>query len=160
MPAWPATLPAPRVSGYTLRPVERISGPGFDAGNRRARRSSAAAPMRVGVRWGFTQAQMATFEYFHAITISGGADDFTIDLVNGLEVTSCSAAFDDIWQATLRPGGGFDVTATLRTSDLPVLTAAELEVAVAYDLDDIADSASLLHTLVHSTLPGTYWVYT
>ena len=159
MPSWPVTLPAPSIDGYRLRPVDRVAGTAFDAGNRRSRRDSDTAPVLVDVMWPFTEAEMADFEYFHAITINGGADAFDIALVNGLESTTCSSTFDDAWQATLLPGRGYQVTATLRTDDLPVMTAAELEVAVAYDLDDIADAASPLHTLVHTTLPGTYWVY-
>lgn len=159
MPAWPITLPAPLVEGYSLRPADAIAATAFEAGNLRGRCATADAPTLIDVRWKFTEADMADFEYFHAVTLDGGADAFDINLYNGLGANSYSASFDSEWQASLLPGGGYHVSATLRIAAREILTAAELEVAVAYDLDDIASAASPLHTLVHTTLPGTYWVY-
>lgn len=153
---FPAGLPAPLRAGYGYTPVARIQRPEFDAGNLRPRRISANAPHIVSVRWRFTLAQFASFEDWFINDIANGADEFNISLANGLGMNTLAASFEAPYTADARSGLHWDVSASLRVSAMPVMTAAELEVAVAYNLDDIAYGASALHTLIHTTLPG-YW---
>lgn len=160
MAAWPNTLPAPIADGYRLQPVDACAARGMELGTPRLRRLTTDAPTLVDVRWAFTETEFADFEYFHSETIGGGADAFTVALWNGLGSNSYSASFEGAWQAVRLSSGGYLVSATLRIAAREILTAAELEVAEAYALTDIADSASSLHALIHSTLPGTYWVFT
>jgi len=153
---FPAGLPAALRAGYGYTPVARIRRPEFDAGNLRPRRISASAPHIVSVRWRFTPAQFASFEDWFINDIANGADEFNIGLANGLGMNTLAASFEGAYTTDARSGLHWDVAASLRVAAMPVMTAAELEVAVAYDLDDIAYGADALHTLIHTTLPG-YW---
>lgn len=154
---FPAGLPAPARAGYGYAPVARIQRPGFDAGNFRPRRISADAPHIVSVRWRLTLAQFATFEDWFINDIANGAEDFNISLANGLGMNTLVARFEGAYTAEARSGLRWDVAASLRVWDMPVMTAAYLEAASAYNPNDIVYGAPVLHTLIHTTLPASYW---
>ncbi len=156
MPTWPATLPRPTVETYALKPVDPVSRTQFEAGNSRSRRRFQTAPTIIPVRWVFTEAEMAVFEAWHKYEALDGAAWFDTDLANGLGISSHNAKFEEMWDASARAGLNFIVTAKLRVSARPVMTAAELEVASAYAPADLLYISPTLHTLIHTTLPA-YW---
>lgn len=152
-----ATLPTPTRAGYGITPVDRVARARFDAGNLRPRRLSADAPCRVSVRWRFTASQFATFEDWFAQDIANGADEFVIDLANGLGLSAVTARFERAYDAAPSSGLRWDVSATLRVTGLPVMAADYLEAASAYNPNDIVYASPVLHTLIHTTLPASYW---
>lgn len=153
---FPATLPAPLRDGYGIEPQDRVARQRFEAGNRRSRRLFDSAPFLVSVAWRFTAAQFAAFEDWYANDIAHGADEFQIALANGLGMNTVTAAFEGMYDVTASAGLQWRVRASLRVTSLPMLSEAELEVAMAYPLADIGLASPALHTLIHSTLPG-YW---
>lgn len=154
---FPSSLPTPLVAGYGIAPVPRVGRAAFEAGNQRVRRISAAAPTLVTARWRFTLAQMAVFEGWHANDIAHGADDFSVALANGLGMSTVTASFEEMYQARALPGLRWDVSARLRVTGLPVMAADYLEAASTYAPDEIIAGGAQLHTLLHSTLPASYW---
>lgn len=154
---FPVSLPSPTRAGYGIAPVPRVRRTAFELGNLRARRQSAAAPWRVDVRWRFTTAQQAVFDAWFTNDIAHGADEFYIDLANGLGMGTVTARFAAAPAITLRGPQTWDVSATLRVGELPVMAADYLEAASTYNPNDIVAGAPLLHTLIHTTLPASYW---
>lgn len=153
---FPATLPSPLRDGYAGGPLDRVERADFEAGHQRRRRTSAAAPTRVDVRWRFSLAQMAIFQDWYANDIGHGADAFTVSLANGLGMSAVTASFEEAYRATPLAGLRWDVTAALRVVAFPILTAEGLDVASAYAPADLLAARPALHTLIHTTLPG-YW---
>ena len=89
--AFPTTLPTPLAQGYSIRPYETAARAAMDIGGSRARGHNRSGPYSVGVRWLFTDAQLAAFEAWHDDDISQGADEFTARLAGseGLETVTC-----------------------------------------------------------------------
>jgi hypothetical protein len=154
---FPAGLPAPLRAGYGYTPVARIQRPEFDAGNFRPRRISADAPHIVGVSWRLTLAQFATFEDWFINDIANGADEFNISLANGLGMNTVAARFEGAYTVDARSGLHWDVSASLRVYAMPVMAANYLEAASSHNPNDIVYGAPVLHTLIHTTLPASYW---
>ena len=61
MPTWPSTLPAPRVSGYSLESGDATVRTDMESGPARVRRRYTAAPDTLQLRWLFSDTQMDTF---------------------------------------------------------------------------------------------------
>lgn len=58
---WPATLPNPNASGYSVTPVDPARRTDMEVGAARTRRITKARNDRVQASWSFTDAQMAIF---------------------------------------------------------------------------------------------------
>lgn len=155
---FPAILPAPLRDGYGFGPLPRVRRTRFDQGNLRARRHSADAPWRIDVSWRLTAAELAIFDDWFANDIAYGADEFFIDLANGLGMGTVTARFAASPETSRHSAAVWDVRAALRVTSLPVLDTASLAVASEFYPDDIVAAASPLHTLIHTTLPDPYWV--
>lgn len=126
MATFPSTLPAPLMSGYELKPGEAVARTQMEQGSARARQRARTAPTSIPISWELTVPQMATFEAWHRLTIHNGADWFTINLLNGLGMTSCSARFMGMWTAKQSGPANWVVSATLEIADRPMLTLAQL----------------------------------
>lgn len=158
MATWPANLPAPLRSGYEINPEDPILRTQMDAGPDRVRRRFTAIPSRIPVSWRFTEAQLALFEAWHKHEALDGAAWFTISLANGLGISAMEARFTKPPKKPLLSGMNWEVSAELEVRELPVMTQAYLDAALAYDPDDIVYGSPTLHTLVHTTLPSAnYW---
>lgn len=154
MSAYPSTLPRPQVEGYGIEPDDPVIKTEMDGGNTRFRRRYTAFPSQITARWTFTQHEFAVFEAWHRHTILDGAAWFDVDLANGLGISSHEAHFVGMWKSSALPGLGASVSATLMVRSRPTLTAAELEVATAYAIDDITYAAPTLHAWLHTTMPA------
>lgn len=105
MATYPATLPAPLLSGYQANPQDQVVRTQMEVGTARARLRSTAKIDRVTVQWLFTDDQMATFRtWWYQDSASGGAATgtswFTISLPLGQTgLTSVTARFLQPYQA-------------------------------------------------------------
>ena len=103
MATWPSTLPAPRVSGYGVNPVDMTIRTEMESGSTRARRRSVARKDNVPLAWLFTAEQFATFRdwYDDADGADGGAGWFSIDLYVGDAAgkITVTARFAEVWQS-------------------------------------------------------------
>ena len=121
MPVWPTTLPAPRVPGYALNPVDPVVRTNMESGPARTRRRFTQAPTFIPVSFQFTESQFAIFEKFHAADLYDGAAWFdNIPLVNGQGVTNYTARFKGSWKAQPRGNKYWLVTATLEVKTRPL----------------------------------------
>lgn len=117
MATWPATLPPPHISGYSVAPREQVARTEMDGGNTRARRRTTARVDLVQVAWAFDGAQMDDFRdwWDGAADAAGGASWFSILLPLGYESAdeTVDARFTGPWSADWVGGGRWRVTATL-----------------------------------------------
>lgn len=119
MATWPSTLPAPRLSGYTLTPQDQTIRTDMEVGNAKVRRRTAARVDMLDVSWVFTETQMDAFrDWFDDSTtgISGGASWFTITLSTGTgSKAAISARFNGSFVASFQSTNLWTVTAKLET---------------------------------------------
>lgn len=117
MATFPATLPAPRLSGYQLTPADQTIRTDMEVGTARQRRRTAARNDQVSVAWMFTDAQMAAFRtWFDGSTeAAGGAAWFNgLSLVLGNSgFTAAECRFVGTWTADLISGTHWQVSAKL-----------------------------------------------
>lgn len=158
MATWPTYLPAPLQSGYEINTDDPNLRTQMDAGPDRVRRRFTAIPSRVPVRWRFTESELALFEAWHKYEALDGSAWFTVNLANGLGIQAMEARFTKPPKKPLLSGSNWEVQAELEVRTMPVMSAAELEVALAYDPNNIAYASPALHTLINTTLPSAnYW---
>lgn len=158
MADFPTTLPAPQVQGYDLTPDDPVLRTNMEAGAGRSRRQFTDVPQTCTLSWVLTEAQLALFEAWHKYTALDGSGWFQINLANGLGLQSMEARFKGVPKKSLHSAGGMNwqVSAQVQVRNAPMLTAAEMDVALAYPPDYLTYGAANLQTLIHSTLPG-YW---
>lgn len=117
MATWPATLPAPTVSGYDIDPVDQTIRTDMEVGSARTRRRTRMRLDMINVVWRLTDAQMAIFRAWFeddAAGASGGAGWFTVSLATGDSgLASRSARFNGAPKYNLLPGLRWQVTAKL-----------------------------------------------
>lgn len=116
MASWPTTLPAPKVEGYALNPVNPSIRTDMEAGAARTRTRTKARNDKVSVAWIFNDAQMAIFRawYDNPAECAYGSAWFTVSLLIGTGGSvSSSARFTEIWKATYIGGKKWQVTSTL-----------------------------------------------
>ncbi|NIF80134.1 hypothetical protein F3J20_22530 [Paraburkholderia sp. Cy-641] len=158
LPVWPATLPAATANSYGITPGTPYAATDMDSGRSRQRRRFTRVPSTVDVVWAMSRDQYAVFEAFLEYDIGLGTDWFQIELLNGVGVSTVVAQFhgDPPFKHSILDGspGWHQVTATLKTRRLPVMTADEYGVAKVYPASEIASLSDLLHQLVHVDLPG------
>lgn len=155
MPAYPSTLPNPTRQGYGLEPQSGVVRTDMEAGPARVRRRFTRTPTQITLRWVFTEAEFAVFEAWWAQVTLAGSAWVDMPVANGGGINSLSARFIGPYKAPML-GLGYEVSARVEVQALPVMTAAELEVASAYAPADLLYGSPTLHTLIHTTLPA-YW---
>lgn len=115
MALFPATLPPPEVDGYVLDPLDQTIRTDMEVGAPRVRRRTLARLDRVQVRWILSDAEMSAFRawFQDAGQAAGGAGWFDVSLPLGLGGIQSYEARIVQWQAPLRRGLFWEVTAQL-----------------------------------------------
>lgn len=158
MANWPTYLPAPMVSGFDSTADDPILRTNMEAGAPRTRRLFSAVPDNLTLSWVFTLAEMALFESWHKLEALDGAAWFSISLPNGLGMQSVEAKFSKPVRKGLRGGMNWHVSGEVKVRNAPTMTQEYLDVALAYDPNEIVYGSSVLHALVNTTLPSAnYW---
>lgn len=129
MPIWPAQLPHPALTGYSLEPQSAFIRSDMDAGPARQRRRYTAVPTQVSAQVTLTREQFALFEAWYEHRIQSGAAWFDAPIDNGLGVQSVSTRFVSPWKASAQGGGRYLVQMSWETRDRPVMSDAELTAA-------------------------------
>lgn len=150
--SWPATLPAPMLDGYKVRPGEAITRTDMDSGPARQRREFTQVSSKVTARWRFRNDQMALFEAWYQHKADEGGEWFTIPLLCGLGLEDHEARFTKQYDAPKRANGGWFVDAELEVRKRPILSEAELDVLLDSDLLDLQAAVGALDTLANVTL--------
>lgn len=104
--------PPPINAGYVLEPVDPVLRTDMEFGSPRTRLRTQADLDHVTLAWHFTAVEMESFRNWYRQDIARGSAwfDLAVDLGNGvIETRACK--FLEMWKATRRPGGGFDVSA-------------------------------------------------
>jgi len=117
MASWPTTLPNPKVSGYTLKPVDQTVRTDMEGGASRTRRRTKARNDKVSASWNMSDAQLSIFRtWFDDDTAgaAGGAAWFTCSLLVGATgLSSITAKFIGPYTAPLQDGFRWVVAADL-----------------------------------------------
>jgi len=131
MAIFPTKLPAPILNGYEINPEDPNLRTQMDAGPDRVRRRFTSIPSRIPIKWRFTQSEMALFEAWHKYDALDGSAWFTINLANGLGISSVDAKFTKQPKKTLLSGMNWDVQSELEVRTLPVMTAMQYAAVLA-----------------------------
>lgn len=103
MASWPAGLPNPNGTGYTLEPISPFVRTDMEVGAARSRRRTFARNDALSLSWTFTDAQMATFRAWFensSTGINGGASWFTVSVpVGNTGFSSLEARFMEMYKA-------------------------------------------------------------
>lgn len=119
MATWPASLPAPQISGYEITPDEAVLRTQLD-GPARQRQSFSSVPETVKASWIMTTPELALFEAWHKYSIADGAIWFGIDLANGQGIQAMTARFSSAVQKSALSGLNWSISASLEVRDVPV----------------------------------------
>ena len=113
----PWTIPRPINDGYALDPVDPVLRTDMEFGSPRTRLRTQANLDHVTLTWIFTAAEMGDFRTWWETEIARGASWFEMELdVRGtIEIKACK--FLEVWKATRRAGGGFNVSAKVEVRD-------------------------------------------
>ncbi|WP_028319348.1 hypothetical protein [Desulfobulbus elongatus] len=104
MATWPSILPAPRMSGYRLAPIDPAIRTQMEGANTRVRRRSRVRTDRVTCTLRLTDDQLFYFRQFFddPTGANGGAAWFGIDLITGSDlagIVTVEAVFASMWEA-------------------------------------------------------------
>lgn len=116
MPAWPSTLPAPKIEGYNVKPEAGFIRTDMEAGPARQRKRFTVVPQKLEASWRFTSAQMATFKTFFKTTINLGTDWFTMTLDIGDGLISYNVRFTAPHVDAIKSGMNWDVNGQIEVS--------------------------------------------
>lgn len=106
MPAWPATLPAPLLAGYGVKPDSAVARTDMEAGPARVRRRFTAVPKRVPLACVLDEAQAAAFVTFWESDLADGANWFDLSVNLGSGVVTRSARFLETYSLDMLIGSG------------------------------------------------------
>ena len=158
MATWPTYLPAPTVSGFESTSDDPLLRTQMESGAPRARVMFTAAPDNVTLHWVFTGVELALFEAWHKLEALNGSAWFSVNLPNGLGMQSVEARFKKPLRKSLRGGMNWFVSGEVQVRNAPVMTQESLDVALAYDPNEIVYASPALYTLINTTLPSAgYW---
>ncbi|MDF4024137.1 hypothetical protein P3W24_04020 [Luteibacter sp. PPL201] len=116
IPSWPATLPAPAIDGYSVKPKPTFVRTDMDSGRARNRRRFVTGATEFQQRFRMTQSQLAIFEAWFENEAFGGAADAMMPLITGQGKVMVQCEFTDTYQRTAVPGSKLhDVTLSLST---------------------------------------------
>ena len=109
MASYPATLPKPTASGYTLKPVDQTLRTDMEKGAARVRRITSARLDKISFTLIFTTPELQTFRsWFDSATgAAGGAAWFSmpVSLANGPGITTETVRFVSAPTFAKSPGG-------------------------------------------------------
>ena len=125
MPAWPSTLPAPLLDGYSLKPDSRLRRTEMESGPAKQRRIATAGPTVVTLSWIFNRQQYAVFSaWFHHI-VADGQEWFDMTLRTAQGENTVRVRFKE--PPTDRYTAPFwRVEANCEIESIPLMTPAEL----------------------------------
>lgn len=147
---YPSLLPRMSVAGYELQPADALVRTDMEDGTARVRRSRRNAPVRIPVLWQFTRYEYEVFEGWHYSALDEGAEWFDAEIATGQGIESCECRFVGPYRAPARGGLQWDVAATLEVRSRARLSAEELEVALAYDWDEILEAGTPAASLMEA----------
>lgn len=118
MATWPASLPSPRIDGYSINPADQVIRTEMDAGNTRARRRTTSRKDIFPVAWVLDQTDMATFRAWFddsSTGANGGQAWFAMGLLTGDSASkqTVTCRFSGPWKADYLGKGFWSVTAQL-----------------------------------------------
>lgn len=131
MAYWPTLLPYPLMSGYSLEPVSTVARTDMDAGPARQRSRYTAAPTMASVSVLLTRQQFAIFEAWYLHEINNGAAWFVGPIRNGRGISTQDCRFAEAWKSSPVSGNLEQVTMRWEIRERPIMTADELESALA-----------------------------
>ena len=117
MSAWPSTLPAPLLAGYTIAPEAGFIRTSMDVGAMRQRRRYTAQPTQLQASWVFTAAQMASFKTFYEGDLDVGTGWFTMTIDAGAGNVTKDCRFTQPYQAGRLSKVLWSVTSTIEVRD-------------------------------------------
>lgn len=108
MPAWPATLPAPLIEGFSTQPANNVQRTPMDVGPPKTRKITSANIRPMSFSLLLTSSQLATLRAFFEDDVAGGATAFTFedpetgDTVNAKFAQPYSAAHSSgLWRVSV-----------------------------------------------------------
>lgn len=93
IPAWPATLPLPNLSGFKVKRRNVVARTDMEAGLARHRRRAVGKIYDFTAVWRFTPAQKVLFDSFFEDDIYSGVGWFTISLTTNGTMSPFTARF-------------------------------------------------------------------
>lgn len=152
MTAYPDFLPPFQNDGYGYDDDDDLLRTDMEAGPARVRQRARQSSSVFSVASKMTYDQFALFESWYKHKINGGVDSFDIDLAVGAGIVTHTARF--IGKPSPRKSGPryWLVSAKLEAFERYTLTEYEFDF-----FSENITAASMLHTLVHVTLPSEIW---
>lgn len=154
IPAWPERLPPPTLANYSYQAQAPLIRTNMDTGLARQRRRFVSIPSQIGVQFVLNQEQLALFEAFCHYDLLDGLCWFTARIANGMEVQGVKARWIGAWKVDLLDAGIWQVSGTLESINLPVVTPEQYIALRDFGEDVIHWASSDLHKLIHVELPG------
>jgi hypothetical protein len=148
-PVWPASLPKPLQSSWTLEPKPVVARsddlPGLPQQRRRSRNSVTEAPQ---ARWELTAEQAAIFDAFFVHRGMSGARWFDFPMFSGIGTVETKVRFmgDVDWTPRAR---GWSVVAPIEIRERQVVTPEEYAWLVGEDPDALFAAVAALHGVIH-----------
>lgn len=138
VPAWPAALPLPTLSGgaYSIAPAAGATRTDMEIGPARTRRRSTATPWTVKLQWHLTRFELALFEGWYHGYAAEGAAWFSMTLIAGIGLDTFEIRFLKPYESPARSGEIWTVSAEVEARDPPHLDQDALDVLL--DSPDLA----------------------
>ena len=125
MPAWPATLPAPLLDGYSLKTDSRLRRTEMESGPAKQRRVATSGPTAVSLSWVFNRQQYAVFAaWFHHI-VADGQEWFDMTLRTAQGENTVRVRFKET-PTERYTAPHWRVEASCEIESIPLMTPAEL----------------------------------
>lgn len=116
VPAWPDSLPAPLIDGYTAKPKATFVRTEMDSGRARNRRRTVTGATEFQQRYRMTMSQVAIFEAWFENEAFGGAAAALMPVITGGGKILVQCEFTDTYSKASVPGSKlFDISISLST---------------------------------------------
>lgn len=99
MAAWPSTLPAPLIDGYSVNPLDQTIRTDMESGAARVRRRTFARNDLVDVALVLSAAEFAAFRAWFDNDAAGGSAWFDMPIDIGDGMTTKEVRFKGAWKA-------------------------------------------------------------
>jgi hypothetical protein len=120
---YPASLPPPLRSGYSLQHVSPLMRTQLESGRARQRRKYTSVPTMAQVSWLFTQGQAQLFEAWFRWDLKDGAEWFFADLRTPMGLQPYECRFADMYSGPSLVGRlHWQFSATLEIKERQTLT--------------------------------------
>lgn len=152
LPAYPSDLPYPQLRPYTLQPVDNTIGTEMSKGLFVQRERAPNAPTKMTAVWrvrGDVAALLEGWLKHHLgywtmnVQVPLGLLEHQVQVVGRLR--SMNLIGKDSWE----------YSATVLVRQAETLSAEAVDVIAEFGIDDVRAASPLLHTLIHTDLPGS-----